>query len=87
MNRITRTEAVQKILHSNGKMFSVSWRTKDGNPRRLNGKFTRRLGERRNEDKIFGLIQVCESRSKKFRRVDCRTITGLSIDKQEFTVR
>lgn len=86
-NLISREKAVQFILGSRGRMFSVGWKTKSGKDRHLNGKFIRMSDSRRNQDKIFGLITVCESRSKNFKRVDSRTINSLSIDHQRFMVR
>jgi len=85
--RISREKAVQEILHSKGRMFSVSWKTKSGKDRKLNGKFVRMPDHRRNQDKIFGLITVCESRSRKLKRVDSRTIHSLSINHQRYAVR
>ena len=84
---ISRENAVRKILNSNGKMFTVSWTKKNGELRKLNGKFVRRSGDRRNQDKIFGYLTVFDPHNGGTRRVDTRNIKELAIEKQRFLVR
>jgi len=85
--RITREQAVQKILHSHGRIFSVSWTTRKGQARKLNGNF-RQTGEKRLvQDKIYGYLTIYDPRQKHFRRIDTRTINRLAIDKEQYTVK
>ena len=86
MEKVSRTIAVQAILNSGGKMFTVSWKTKKGEAKRFNGKFVRPADKRSNQDKIFGLITVYDHRKDRHRRVDTRTISELRINGRKLRV-
>jgi len=87
MLRINRTKAVYKILNSEGRMFSVSWKTQGGKERKLNGKLPKVTNKRKNQDKIFGYLTLFDVHTKTHKRVNTRTIRELSIGKQTFHVR
>lgn len=83
--RVNRTEAVQEILASHGRMFTVVWKTKGGKIRRLNGKLAKRTYQRKVQDKIYGYVTLMIPGGQ-FRRVDTRTISKLSINQRVLRV-
>jgi hypothetical protein len=87
-SQVNRTDVVKEILASQGRMFTVTWKTKGGKTRTLNGKLARRPERRKSQDKIYGYITVMTSGGGgEFRRIDTRTISQLSINQRVFRVR
>lgn len=88
MRSISREKAVQHILASKGRIFSVEWLTqKTSKRRKMTGRFVPPTRTRQNQDKIFGYVTIRSVDGKQIRRVDTRSISQLNINKQKLTVR
>lgn len=82
---IVGSVAIVEILsNSNGKPFTVTFTKKDGTERTLRGRL---IGV---DQKNLGYIDVedlDQPEGKRFRMVDCRTISSLIVDNTRFRVR
>lgn len=87
MKKVSRSSAVQEILNSGGRMFTVSWVSVAGKQRKINGKFTKPCTKRRNQDKIFGYLTIYDHRNHSYKRVNTRTINELHINGNKLKVR
>lgn len=79
---ISRTNAIDKILNSKGRFFTVSWTKKNGEPRTLNCQ--KAAGA---DVTPFGYIRVNRTARKGQALVDTRTINQLSIGNNVYKVR
>jgi hypothetical protein len=88
--QITKANAVQKILHSNGKIFTVTFIKKDKTSRNMNcrlgvKKYVKGVGLKYNPtDK--NLIIVYDLQKKDYRSFNVNTVINLKINKQDYDV-
>jgi hypothetical protein len=87
MRTISREQAVQKMLHSNGRMFTVIWKRKDGKERKANCKLAPVTAKQRSQNQIFGYVTVMDAYGDGFKRVNCRTISRLNIDRNQLVIK
>jgi len=86
---ISKNTAYSLIKESNGKFFTVTFTTKNGEQRTINGRLkpTKTKGSGKNNSKALGYITVYSMQDKGYRNVDTRTISSLSINKTTNKVR
>lgn len=78
---ISRTKAIAMIDDNAGRFFTTTFMKKDGTQRTING-----LVKKDNKTKV-GYIRMYSAQDKGYRSVDPRTISSLTINKQEFKVK
>ena len=79
MNRISRTKAVNMIVNSKGKFFTVKFIKQNGETRVINGNL-KGLNS-------LGYLRVNSIKDKQVRNVNTQTITGLTINGINYRVR
>lgn len=82
-HKVGSVAVVEILSNSHGKPFTVTFTKKDGTERTLRGRL---IGV---DQKNLGYIDVedlDQPEGKRFRMVDCRTISSLIVDNTKFTV-
>ncbi len=78
--RVSRQKAVEVINSTNGKFFTVTFITKSGTTRTINGNV-------RNKPNRLGYINVYSVKDEGYRNVNSQTIKSLSFNKVNYIVR
>lgn len=88
--QITALEAEDKILNSNGSMFTVTFIKQDGSERVMNCRLgvTKHLrgGTLAYDHKSKGFISVWDLQNKGYRMINKNTITALKINGKDYII-
>ena len=78
---ISRTEAVKKIENSGGKFFGATFTKKNGETRTIN------CNHAKGAITKLGYVMVNCIKDKSIKNIDPRTLSALSINKEQFRVK
>lgn len=81
MTRISRTNAINALLNSKGKFFTVTFKKTNGSVRTINGNC------KANSLTRLGYLTMYSFKDKSYKNVNTRSITSVSINNTVYTVR
>lgn len=85
--KLTKDQALKKIVESKGRFFTATCITRSGHKRTMNAKFTDFDGEKRERDRMLGYVTVYDVIEKKRRKVNAQTLQILNIDHKKYLIK
>jgi len=87
MKKITKLQAVGKIVESNGRFFGLSYLDKKKNEKIINVRFKQPKKAQWNKDKVNGVVSVHNVRTNRYVRIKSADMKSMRIDKKTFLIR